>query len=208
MPYLTVGNARSIMRPVNRPKEYDRQEALTAAMTLFWGKGYQGTSMNELVEVTGVHRRSMYDDFGDKESLFLACIDQYLSEAGAAMDAMLRREPICLKNIETFLVNRAEYASSRNFRGCLLVNTVNEEEHVSQKVRRKVVRHLASHERVFFDCLAAAQRQGEIPKSKDCKVQARFLMCFLEGLMVMGRTKPAKESLMPLVQTVLSAISR
>lgn len=67
--------------------------------------------MNELVEVTGVHRRSLYDDFGDKEALFTACIDQYLSDAGAAMDATLNREPMGLKNIEEFLVNRAEYAS-------------------------------------------------------------------------------------------------
>ena len=134
------------MPAVTRQKEYDRQKVLSAATNLFWEKGYQGTSMNELVEVTGVHRRSLYDDFGDKEALFLACIDQYLGEAGAATAATLGREPIGIKNVEEFFGDRSEYAATRDCKGCLLVNTVIEEEMVSQKVSRKVARHLASLE--------------------------------------------------------------
>ena len=58
---------------MGRSKEYARGEVLESATQIFWEKGYQGTSVGDLVEGTGLHRRSMYEEFGDKEDVFVAC---------------------------------------------------------------------------------------------------------------------------------------
>ena len=60
-----------------REREFDRQEALVSAMNLFWRKGYNDTSVQDLVEETGVARSGLYGEFGDKHELFLAALDQY-----------------------------------------------------------------------------------------------------------------------------------
>ena len=61
-----------------RPKQFDRDEALERAMAVFWRRGYEGTSVRDLVEHMGINRGSLYDTFGDKRTLFLAAVDRYL----------------------------------------------------------------------------------------------------------------------------------
>ncbi|MDQ0889655.1 AcrR family transcriptional regulator [Paenibacillus sp. V4I9] len=60
-----------------RPKEFDQEIALDKAMELFWQQGYERTSIQDLVEKTGVHRGSLYDTFGDKNQFFLTCLDRF-----------------------------------------------------------------------------------------------------------------------------------
>ena len=67
---------------LGRPKEFDRREALEKAMEAFWAKGYEGTSVSDLLEAMGIHRGSMYDTFGDKRSLFLEAASPITGSAG------------------------------------------------------------------------------------------------------------------------------
>ena len=62
---------------MNRPREYKKEDVLEAATGLFWAKGFEATSISELVELTGLNKHSMYREFGDKEGLFLASLDHY-----------------------------------------------------------------------------------------------------------------------------------
>lgn len=72
-----------------RPKEFDPNEALERAMLLFWEKGFQATSMRDLVQAMGINRGSLYDTFGSKEELYQAAIDRYCDEQTAGMIDML-----------------------------------------------------------------------------------------------------------------------
>ena len=85
-----------------RSKEYIKEEVLEAATTLFWTKGFEGTSMNDLVEQTGLNKHSMYSEFGDKEGLFLACMDYYVYESNKVVLDILTKHPLGLHNIEKF----------------------------------------------------------------------------------------------------------
>ena len=75
-----------------RTKEYVREDVLEAATRVFWERGYEGTSVENLVEATGLHRRSMYGEFGDKDGLFLACIDHYVSKTAKHLMAILQAQ--------------------------------------------------------------------------------------------------------------------
>ena len=108
---------------MGRPREYARENVLKAATDVFWEKGYEGTSVRDLVEGTGLHRRSMYEEFGDKDGLFLACLDHFVNETTKDQSALLRHKPLGVHNIEAFFRNRVEYVSSREFKGCLIVKS-------------------------------------------------------------------------------------
>jgi len=188
-----------------RPREYIREKVLHAATELFWKKGYELTSINDIVNYTGINKHSLYNDFGDKERLFLSCADNYVTMAADAVENVLTRQPLGLHNIEDFFTNRSDYASSKNCVGCFLVNAITDQDALSTKARKKVKDLLAAYEQQFLDCLSAAQASGEISRNKDCKVLAQFLSCTLNGLMISGRMQTGK-SLNPLIDMVLSVL--
>ena len=191
---------------MTRPKEYSREEVLDAATELFWEKGYEGTSMNEMVEQTGLNKHSMYNEFGDKEGLFLDCLEHYSNESTKPLGNILTKKPLGLSNIEAFFNNRVEYATSRKFKGCLLLSSAIEKEILSDKINDKIQKMLTAFEGLLYDCLKAAQEKREIPKKKDCKALASYLYCFLGGLLIVGRRNTDKGALKKLTDVALSAM--
>ena len=189
-----------------RPKEYVREAVLDAATQVFWEKGYEGTSVSDLVEGTGLHRRSMYEEFGDKDGFFLACLDHFAYETTKDLARLLHKTPLGLRNIEVFFHDRVEYACSRKFKGCLLVKSAVEQELLTEDARKKVQHFQAQTEKAFYDCLRAAQTSSEMSRKKDCAMLAKYLFCFLEGLMVMGQSPATKKELESIVETALSIV--
>ena len=97
---------------MSRPRQYDREEVLEKTTDLFWERGFEATSMNEVVARTGLNKHSLYNEFGDKEGLFLLCIDQYVNKSIKVLSEILTKKPLGLGNIETFFDNRVNYAAS------------------------------------------------------------------------------------------------
>ena len=190
-----------------RTKEYIREEVLEAATRVFWERGYEGTSVSNLVAATGLHRRSMYGEFGDKDGLFLACIDHYVNKTTKHLMTILQASPRGLQNIGEFFRDRVDYAASGSCQGCLLVNTAIENRIVGLEASAKVRGYLHLMEEEFYACLVAAQSTGHIPGHKDCRTLAKYLTCFLEGLMVLGKETQDRESLERVVQTALETIT-
>jgi TetR/AcrR family transcriptional repressor of nem operon len=189
-----------------RVKEYRKEEVLDASTQVFWRRGYKGTSMNDLVEATGLNKHSMYKEFGNKDGLFLACIEHYAKETTKDLASLLTNQPLGLHNIASYFINRIDYLSSAKNNSCLLVNSAIEKNVLSDEINDLIRKYLSLQEKLFYTCLEAAQRNAEIPKNKDIKMLAQYLMCFLEGLNVMGKTGPTKKSLQILVKEVLSHI--
>ncbi len=189
-----------------RSKEYNREEVLEAATRLFWAKGFEGTSISELVEQTRLNKHSMYSEFGDKEGLFSACIEYYVTESNKAVLGILTKQPLGLHNIEKFFENRIEYAGTKDCKGCFLANTVTEKEVVGDAINEQVKVILSKHETLLYHCLKAAQDKGEIPAEKDCKLLARYLDCFNRGLMNVGKHQIEKKSLRSMTEVALSTI--
>lgn len=189
-----------------RIKEYSKEEVLDAATRVFWEKGYKGTSMNDLVEGTGLNKHSMYKEFGNKDGLYLACMNNYAEKTTKELNVILSREPLGFKNIEAFFSNRVAYLSSKNCKSCLLVNTAVEKEVLSSRINRSARQYLALQEKAFFSCLEAAQKNREIPENTNLELMAQYLLCFLEGINVMGKTDPTKKSLQLLANEVLSRV--
>ena len=136
-----------------RPKTYQRSEVLRKATELFARKGYEGAHLQELVEVTGLNRFSLYKEFGGKEGLFQAALEAYFVRL-AELDAQLQREPAGVANVRAF------YAAllAQDFpHGCLAVNTIREKHVVPAPVYALIERFAARGEAGFRRNLASAR---------------------------------------------------
>jgi len=178
-----------------RVKEYIREEVLEAATQVFWEKGYSATSVSDLVEATGLNKHSMYKEFGNKEGLFLECIENYAHRSNREPAELLEQQPLSFKNIERFFANRVDYLVSQENKGCMMVNNLVEQEVLCDEINRRTRYYMGLTEKAFFNCLEAAQKDGEIPEEKDIGLTAKYLLCFMKGLNVTAKTNPTKKTI-------------
>jgi len=112
-----------------RPVEYDLNKVLNTAMEIFWKKGFEGVSMNELVTHTGLNRRTMYSLFKDKEGLFRDALENYYKKQSSDKLSVLIKNP-GIKGIELFFET---FVFSNKFIGCLFSNTIREKDFMTEE---------------------------------------------------------------------------
>jgi TetR/AcrR family transcriptional regulator, transcriptional repressor for nem operon len=180
-----------------RPVEFDRPRALNTALVQFWRKGYQATTLADLLAAMDISRSSFYAAFTDKRSLYNECLDLFSSRTlGMLATARAEMPPIdALQNFleRSFVVARGAKTSW----GCMLVNTVLEMADVDDELSARASHHLGEMQRVFQACLrdagAAPARAEEL---------AAMLMLFNEGIRVSSRRRlPDAQLLQPITTT-------
>jgi TetR/AcrR family transcriptional repressor of nem operon len=170
---------------VARTKEFDPDVALRAAMDLFWRKGYEVTSMQDLVDCLGIGRGSIYATFGSKHELYLMALDRYAAESGdRALETLSRSGPV-LPAVRAFVEDLLADALTDR-KGCLVTNTAVEcaDDRV---VARRVESNWDGLETVLASALTRARNQGELSEGKDPRALARFLVTFVQGLRVLAK---------------------
>ncbi len=190
-----------------RPKEFDQDEALERAMQVFWKKGYDGTSVQDLVDEMGINRGSLYNTFGDKHTLFLAAIDKYCAQIIGDWFTELRRPDAGLDTIRVFFNGLVHQATGdQGWRGCLMTNTVIEMAPHDDVVAARVAANLKRIETTFHTVLERAQTQGELNPGKDPRALARFLTGHAQGLLVLCKASPSKAVLEDAASVALSVL--
>lgn len=189
-----------------RHKEFDREEVLEKAMELFWYKGYEATSINDLVKNMGINRGSLYDTFGDKHRLFLAVLDRYCNDSIAFKE--LADSPQGIAAIGKFFSRLLEYyTTKKECKGCLMTNTLVELALHDQDAANKITTHLQQMEDIFYQALIYSQKKGEIGPNCNLKALARYLTSSTNGLSVMAKAQPDIQVLEDIVNTTLSVLS-
>lgn len=189
-----------------RNKGYIREDVLDAATRTFWVKGFRGTSVSALVAATGLNKHSMYQEFGGKEGLFRESIDYYVHRMSTVRNSILIQQPLGIQNIEAFFRRMIDHASSSECPGCMLVNSAIEKELLEKEAFIQIKNYLARIEELFYQCLTAAQANGEITQEKDCCTLATFLFTFANGMMVQSKTGRNKETLEAMASVALSTL--
>lgn len=188
-----------------RTKEFRPEEALDAAVQLFWLRGYGATSMRDLLDGMGIGRGSFYDTFGDKHALFLAALDRFESSRTSWIDEAL--EDSGLDGIEEVFRRTIEgMVRFEPRRGCLLANTAVELAPHDPEVAARISRYVRRTEEAFTGALVRAQGAGEIPAASDPKVLARFLVSNLHGLRVLARAGSDRQTLEDAARVALEAL--
>ncbi|MEV0379273.1 TetR family transcriptional regulator [Nonomuraea sp. NPDC050643] len=188
-----------------RSKEFDPDVALQRALELFWERGFEATSMTDLVEHLGVARASIYATFGGKRELYLKALERYLEQSDVV--GPLSQPGPALPAVRAFLdAYVAECLADELRRGCMVVNTAVEFASRDAVVSRKVLASWAGLETALAGALVRARAQGEIPAGKDPYALARFLLVLVQGIKVLGRADPEPRRLRDAVDQAMNAV--
>ncbi len=160
-------------------------------MDLFWSQGYEATGMTELCDTMGLGRQSLYNTFGDKESLFCEALYQYRSKRLRPMVDLLTSPGSGLENVTRVLDAWEEKAKTGVNSGCMMANSIAEFGMRDPKLAKTLGSMLGEMEDAFFQALSRAQEDGELSEGRDPRTLARLLTTMGQGLSMVGKLDPS-----------------
>ncbi len=187
-----------------RPREFDEATVLDAAVQCFWSRGYEATSMRDLIEETGLTGASLYNAFGDKRGLYQKALDRYVE--GSIADRIRRCEAMPPHEaIRTFFAEVLKRSlADPQHKGCMLVNAALDVAPQDQDIRNAVAGVLVAIERFFRSCIERGQAEGTITRRQSPINLARHLLGVLMGLRVLARARPEKALLEGIVTSAIA----
>ncbi|MFF2482384.1 TetR/AcrR family transcriptional regulator [Paenibacillus sp. NPDC058071] len=179
-----------------RSKEFEESAVLEKAMRLFWEQGYEKTSMTDLVEHMGIHRRSLYDTFGDKHTLFLKAMDRYGDKFGDKYTSVVKHSKNATEALQFIVDTMIRLETEEGVPpGCLMVNSAVELATRDADVDSKANKLFSMAEQQLKEIIAWGQRDGEFTTDYDAEELAEYMHNALVGIRVLARTSAAKEKL-------------
>ena len=170
--------------PRGRPKAFDEQEALTAAMHYFWEHGYANTSLDNLLIAMGIKKSSFYATFKSKEEVFSRCLALYREETHKQFQAL--KAQVGPKEAMLMLTHSTikELKETGNVKGCLLINSGKECYNRYTELSHQIKIEFNFVQDLFVEFVKEAQELGEIKSKKDAHVISGRYMNTLNGLVV------------------------
>ena len=192
-----------------RPREFEHDVVLDRAMRTFWSRGYEATSVQDLVDRMGIQRGSLYATFGDKRALFFAAIDRYDRVVTAKLLAALDEPASGADAIRQFFRLKIELAvAAGRPRGCLVTNSATELATRDRATATRVAAVLTKIEAAFHRAVVRGQKAGEIDRARKPQALARFLTSSAQGLSVMAKAFPERAILEDVVDVILAVLKR
>lgn len=174
---------------MGRKREFDTDEVVERAMSLFWQRGFEATSVADLMSAMALHKGSLYKAFGDKQGLFLEALERYLEGSIEGLRRRARSAPSLRQGIFEWLSEQASSCQVKGVSpGCFAVNASCELGADEGPIGQRLRRHWSDLESALAGLLCEAQRGEEIPGEHDPAWLARLLLATLCGQMVLLRS--------------------
>jgi len=192
-----------------RPREFDADSAIEHVMQVFWAKGYEATSLDDLCEATGLSRSSLYGTFGDKRDLLLRSLDRY-SERGTARIAAILEKAVPLREGLADLLREFidQIVAGPGRRGCFIGNCAAELARHDREAMARVRASLGRTESIFRAALDRAKARGEISSTADIEALARFLTSSFQGLRLVGKVRSDRAALEDIAMVLLRCLDQ
>lgn len=189
---------------MGRQREFDVDQALDAALCVFWRKGYEGASYTDLTQATGVERPALYTAFGNKEALFRRALERYYEHYMDFIPAALE-QPTSRKVAEHILRGAAELNTRYPDRtGCLGVQGALAGTDDAEPIRRALIDARANGEASLRRRFERARDEGDLPETANCAALAAFVCTVLHGMAVQAKAGFSREVLDAIVDQALS----
>ena len=190
-----------------RHKEFDQDEALQKAMEVFWARGYEGTSIQDLVGRMGINRQSLYDTFGDKHALYLLALDRYCQVESRKAIELLENSASVKKAVRQLFAGVVEGAlCDKQRRGCFAGNAMSELAGRCKATAARTGSNVKAMEGAFYRALLRGKKEGELKTVREPRAVARFLYSSLQGLILMSKATPDRRTLEDVVKITLSVL--
>jgi TetR/AcrR family transcriptional repressor of nem operon len=193
--------------PRGRPREFDTDAALDAAIRVFSERGYSATSIGELTAATGLASGSVYKAFGDKRGLFLAALERYKSVRDAALRRAIAPGPNGRERLRLALAFYADASHGPLGRmGCFVVSGASELGTFDEDAARWVAQALLRIEAVLAGLLREGAADGSVAPGLDIDATARALLCMVQGMRLVGKTGRTRKEMRALVEVAMKMI--
>ena len=191
-------------RPRGRPRSFDQDEVLDAAVLVFWEKGYDGASIEDLTKAMGINRPSLYSTFGSKRELFIQAIDRYAATHGNRAFSAFRLEPDNRKAVERFFEASIECATEDGKpRGCLINTIATEAAETDVELRDKLSKMFSKTDTAIAKRLKADQ-DGEPSGIHDPEGLARMAHSVTHSIMTRARAGASRKELAEIAKSFMT----
>lgn len=191
-----------------RTKKFNKTEVLAAAASIFQQKGYNGTSMDEVLKATGLSRSSLYDSFGDKHNLYIQSLEYYKQNNQALSDKIEEKPVNGLQKIDFLFKNVVDHLIAHpDDNGCLLVNAAAEMSKQCFKTQQVICNNKDEVQDLLTGWLNDAQSSNILKLSKPTKNYSQFLYNTLLGLRVMSQSGATKQELNNVVKVTIDSLN-
>ncbi|MCB1664732.1 MAG: TetR/AcrR family transcriptional regulator [Pseudomonadales bacterium] len=191
-----------------RPVEFEYNDVLNNAMEQFWREGFEASSVQKLLDVTGINRGTLYNSFGDKDTFFKACLDHYNKMIAKDLDASLNNADLApWAAVEKYFdLTLLSVTNKQRSMGCLLVNSFCESINYNKDIQKIVRASFAVIRKALVKRLKDAEKGGKLKKGVSADFAAEVLMNTLYGLRVNSRDGKNAKALGELVQFTVSSL--
>ncbi|MEC0254028.1 TetR/AcrR family transcriptional regulator [Paenibacillus lautus] len=189
---------------MGRNREFDVDQALDAALCVFWRKGYEGASYTDLTQATGVERPALYSAFGNKEQLFRRVLERYYEHYHDFFPAAL--ELPTSREVVAHIFRGAAELQTRypDHKGCLYVHGDLAGSDDAEPIRRALIDARADGEASLRDRFERAKQEGDLPETANCAALAAFVMAVLHGMAVQAKAGFSRNMLEAVAEQALS----
>ena len=193
-----------------RPVEFDENQVLTNAMEQFWREGYEASSVQKLLDCTGINRGTLYNSFGDKGTFFKSCVDQYNKIVERQIASSLLNEKLnawdgIVAYFDEAVVN---ISNKRRSMGCLLVNSLCESINYDKNIKKVVRASLAKIRKALVVRLKEAQKKGKLTEGVTVEFAADVLINALHGIRVNSRDGKNSNQLKELIRHTIASLKK
>jgi len=190
-----------------RPREFDRDQALKTAMTVFWERGYEGASMSTLVEALGLASARIYAAFGSKEALFREAVALYEAGEGGFADRAMQEEASARQAIARLLNDAAlTYTKRGRPHGCLVVSAASSCAPENEPVAGWLAEHRRQRTQSIIERLHAAVQSGELRQDADIAALGDLYGALLHGISVQARDGVSRARLQAMIEPAMLAL--
>lgn len=182
------------MANMGRPREFDMNEALAAMMNVFWDKGYEGTSLSDLMEATGLQKGSIYKAFADKHDMFQQSLQYYVKQCHEDKRAVVAAADSPIEGVEEMLkkVIAESCGKANEYRGCLAVNSMMDAQAHDEAVVSILKSTISSSEKALTEVIEGGQQAGDIRTDVPARELAEALYCYIAGMLATARISRTK----------------
>lgn len=190
-----------------RPLEFDPELALKAAINVFWDKGYEATSMQDLLTAMQISKSSLYQTFGDKKNLFRQCLARYIHDFANTMHQQLDAADSGWQFISQFIKSVQEDTRTAHARrGCLVMNTASGFAQRDAETASDILAGIAVFRHVLETAIRRAQHEGDMPAQADASTMALFVISSMSGLKIQVKAGVDTRSIEAIITIILKTL--
>ena len=195
-------------RSRGRPREFDMDAALDAALRVFSERGYHAASISELTEAMGLASGSVYKAFKDKRGIFLAAFRRYRQLGRGRLEAKIASVKTGREKVLQMVLYYAELSHGEaGLKGCLVVGGANDISLLDEETAEHVAAAFSADEKLMADLIRIGQADGTIPQTVDADAAALAFLCLTKGLRVIGKTGRSRQEMISAAEAAMKLVS-